>query len=169
MNIFVKTEGKSTYRSIEDCGDNKLAQSLFQIRGVDNLHFFQNTITVTKFSYMSWFDVEEKVEETIKENLPEHNPDYEELDPEVERRKNLPPELLEVEEILDRTIRPGLQADGGDVVCIEFNKDVLMVKYQGACGTCPSSTTGTLQAIKQILSDELNKPIEVYALPEMAY
>ncbi len=44
-----------------------------------------------------------------------------------------------------------------------------MVKYEGACGTCPSSQTGTLEAIKGILREQLNNPsIEVYAEPSGA-
>ena len=42
-----------------------------------------------------------------------------------------------------------------------------MVKYQGACGTCPSSATGTLEAIKSILRDDFNPDIEVYVAPDV--
>ena len=85
----------------------------------------------------------------------------------AERRRKLPKEVQAVEEILDRTIRPGLQGDGGDIECLSFEDNVLVVKYQGACGTCPSSTTGTLEAIKGILRDEMNNPeIEVYIAPD---
>ena len=63
--------------------------------------------------------------------------------------------------ILDRTIRPSLQADGGDVELVDFEKNILTVQYQGACGGCPSSMTATLDAIRQILRDETSLPIEV--------
>ncbi|MGZ3691140.1 MAG: NifU family protein [Pseudobdellovibrio sp.] len=36
--------------------------------------------------------------------------------------------------------------------------------YQGACGTCPSSTSGTLMAIEGILKDEFNPSVEVVPL-----
>ena len=74
--------------------------------------------------------------------------------------------LKVIEEILDRTISPGLQADGGDVQAISLEDDVLLVRYQGACGTCPSSTTGTLEAIKSILRNEYKPEIDVYIAPE---
>ncbi|MEC7182301.1 MAG: NifU family protein [Bdellovibrionota bacterium] len=51
--------------------------------------------------------------------------------------------------------------------CLSFEDNILVIKYQGACGTCPSSTTGTLEAIKGILRDEMNNPeIDVYIAPE---
>ena len=75
--------------------------------------------------------------------------------------------MQKIEEILDKRIRPGLQGDGGDLMVKDFKDNVLIVKYQGACGTCPSSTTGTLEAIRSILRDEFHPEVEVYLAPEV--
>ena len=162
----VKDNGYSNYRTPMECGENNLAVNLFTIRGIDQLHFFENTITITKFGYENWDDIEPKLMKTFDEYLPAHNSSYEEIDPEAERRKNLTPELKEIEEILDRTIRPGLQADGGDLITVSLEDDVLLIQYQCACGTCPSSTTGTLEAIRSILRNEYNPNIDVYIAPD---
>lgn len=166
LNIPVKNSGNSTYKSPSECGDNTLALELFKIRGIDQLHFFENVIAITKFSYEDWDTLEINVTKTLKEVMPTHSADYNDPNPEADRRKNLSPELLEIELILDKTIRPGLQGDGGDIQALTYKDNILMVKYQGACGTCPSSTTGTLEAIRAILRDELNPEIEVYIAPE---
>ena len=166
MNIPVKLEGNSTYKSPGECGDNILALELFKVRGIDQLHFFDNVIAITKFSYEDWSSVEVGVMKTLLEFMPTHNPDYNDPNPEADRRKNLTPELQEIEAILDKTIRPGLQGDGGDIQALTYEDNILMVKYQGACGTCPSSATGTLEAIKAILRDDFNPEIEVYIAPE---
>jgi Fe-S cluster biogenesis protein NfuA len=166
LNVPVKNEGNSTYKSPSECGENILALELFKIRGVDQLHFFENVIAITKFSYEDWNSVETGVVKVLNEQMPTHNADYNDPNPEAERRKNLSPELLQIEAILDKTIRPGLQGDGGDIQALTYQDNILMVKYQGACGTCPSSTTGTLEAIKAILRDDFNPEIEVYIAPE---
>ena len=166
LNIPVKLEGNSTYKSPSECGENALALELFRVRGIDQLHFFENVIAVTKFSYEDWGSVETGVMKTLKEFMPTHNPNYNDPNPEADRRKNLSPELQQIEHILDKTIRPGLQADGGDIQALTYQDNILMVKYQGACGTCPSSATGTLEAIKAILRDDMNPEIEVYIAPE---
>jgi NFU1 iron-sulfur cluster scaffold homolog, mitochondrial len=165
LNDVVKNEGNSTYRAPSECGENNLAASLFTIRGIDQLHFFSNTITITKFGYEPWDMIEPKVEDVLYEKFPEHNPNYYDPDPEAERRANLSEELLKIELILDKTIRPGLQGDGGDIQALSYEDDTLIVTYMGACGTCPSSTTGTLEAIKAILRDEFNPDIQVYIAP----
>lgn len=166
LNMPVKNVGNSTYRSPGECGENHLALELFKVRGIDQLHFFENVIAVTKFSYEDWDSVEVNVTKVLKEEMPSHNPDYNDPNPEAERRNNLTPELQRIEAILDKTIRPGLQGDGGDIQALTYQDNILMVKYQGACGTCPSSTSGTLEAIKAILRDEVNPEIEVYIAPE---
>lgn len=163
----VKEDGNSTYKTPFECGDNKLAFELFTIRGVDQLHFFDNTITLTKFGYEDWDQMEEKVLSTIDELIEKHNPSYHDPDPEAERRASLSPELLEIENILDKTVRPGLQGDGGDLQTLSYEDDVLIIRYQGACGTCPSSSTGTLEAIKAILREEFNPNIDVFIAPEI--
>ena len=63
--------------------------------------------------------------------------------------------------ILDNTIRPGLQMDGGDIQIIGFDGLNLTVNYQGACGSCPSASMGTLKAIESILRDQYNPEITV--------
>ena len=166
LNYPVKNEGNSTYKSPSECGENKLALELFKVRGIDQLHFFENVIAVTKFSYEDWSSVEVGIMKTLKDFMPTHNPNYNDPNPEADRRKNLSPDLQEIEKILDKTIRPGLQGDGGDIQALTYEENILMVKYQGACGTCPSSATGTLEAIKAILRDEFNPNIEVYIAPE---
>ncbi|MGA1871660.1 MAG: NifU family protein [bacterium] len=46
----------------------------------------------------------------------------------------------EVERALDQ-IRPGLQADGGNIELVDVTDDgVVKVKLTGACGSCPMST-----------------------------
>lgn len=165
-NHTLKTEGNSTYRTPMECQENPMAQELFTVRGVDSLHFYDNVVTVTKFNYEEWENIEDDIIQIMKTHIPKHNPDYFDPDPEADRRRSLTPELQEIEKIFDKTIRPGLQADGGDIQALSLEDNILLVRYQGACGTCPSSTMGTLEAIKGILRDEFNPDIDVYIAPD---
>lgn len=163
----VKAEGKVSFKTPQDCRDVPLAAALFDLRGVDQIHFFQNVITISKFSFEDWDNLEPAVQTCIENFIDDHDPNFKVYDPEADRRASLSPELAHIEEILDKRIRPGLQGDGGDLVVKDFKDNTLIVKYQGACGTCPSSTTGTLEAIRSILRDEVNPHIEVYLAPEI--
>ena len=163
----VKSDGKVSFKNPQECKEVPLAAALFDLRGVDQIHFFQNVITVSKFSFEEWDNLEPAVQTCIESFIEDHDPGFKAHDTEESRRSGLTPELRQIEEILDKRIRPGLQGDGGDLVVKDFKDNVLIVKYQGACGTCPSSTTGTLEAIRSILRDEVNPQIEVYLAPEV--
>lgn len=161
-DVDFKTEGSSNYYVVTECGDNELAKKLFYIKGVDRVYIYQNAVTITKFHYIDWSELEPKIIASLEESLKTHDPNYQDKDPEKERREALSPELQKIEEILDRTVRSGLQADGGDVQAVSLEGNVLKIKYQGACGTCPSSATGTLAAIRAFLAEEYDSNIEVY-------
>lgn len=53
----------------------------------------------------------------------------------------------QIKEILE-TIRPALQADGGDVEFIDYNNGIVTVRLKGACGNCPMSTMTLKQGIE---------------------
>jgi len=166
LTSFVKSNDKVFFKKREEGIDIPLVQKLFDIRGVDHIHFFQNVVTISKSSLVIWDDMTDVIVETLDSNLAYHDPNFKEIDPEKERRLHLDHELLKIELIMDKTVRPALQADGGDLKCISLLDDVLLIKYEGACGTCPSSEYGTLNAIKSVLRDELNSEIDVYVVPE---
>lgn len=59
-----------------------------------------------------------------------------------------------VEKVLD-DVRPGLMADGGNVVLHEIDGLVVVLKLQGACGSCPSSTMTLKMGIETRLRDKI--------------
>ncbi len=159
VNRQVKSRGKVNYRNAGECGGNALAAKLFGIEHVTDLHFFQNVITVSQDGAGDWDVIEETVRSVIRENIEAHNPDFESA-PEKEKPA-LSGELAQIDGILDRTVRPYLQSDGGDLQLVSLDGNRLIVNYQGACGSCPSATAGTLKAIESILKEEFNPSIEV--------
>ena len=160
VNQPLKREGKATINAPEDAPDLKLVESLFQVQGVKQLHFFQNTVTVTHSGVLPPEKLIEQVVPVLKTRVPIHNPDFGEPEAKVQKkdRSELSEELQKIEEILDRTIRPGLQADGGDVEIIKKVENEIYILYQGACGGCPSSMMGTLDAIQSVLQHEMGDP-----------
>jgi Fe-S cluster biogenesis protein NfuA len=163
LNKDVKKEGKATFNLGDDCYDNTMATDLLNIANVAQVHFFENVITVTK-SDGEWDDLEPVVKAVIETRMPVHNPEFKGKREESERRKILSPELQKIEAILDRTVRPGLQYDGGDLEIVSLIGKKLTIRYQGACGSCASSSSATLYGIEDILKREFDPDISV--IPE---
>lgn len=64
------------------------------------------------------------------------------------------PVRLEVEEVLD-SIRPALQADGGDVELVDIDGGVVKVRLLGACGGCPMATMTLKGGIEAALKERI--------------
>lgn len=65
-----------------------------------------------------------------------------------------------VEKVLDE-VRPGLMADGGNVALHEIDGLVVVLKLQGACGSCPSSTRTLKMGIETRLRDKIPEIMDV--------
>jgi len=74
------------------------------------------------------------------------------------------PRLVRINEILDEKVRPALMGDGGYLEILGLHDHTLSIRYQGACGSCPSSLTGTLMAIEGMLKQEVDPELEVVAV-----
>ena len=168
-NVPFKREGKATFHAAAEAESLPLVRDLFSIAGVKQVHLFQNTLSVTHSGELTSDELSDQVSAVIRTRMGIHDSHFlapDEVAKTLKKKtiEHSDPILLQIEEILDRTIRPGLQADGGDVDVLSFESNELRIVYQGACGGCPSSMMGTLDAIQGILRQELNLP-ELTVLP----
>ncbi|MBR5867713.1 MAG: NifU family protein [Spirochaetaceae bacterium] len=65
-----------------------------------------------------------------------------------------------VKETLD-TIRPMLQADGGDLEYVKMEDGKVFVKLTGACGNCPMATMTLKQGVERMLKESIPEVTEV--------
>jgi Fe-S cluster biogenesis protein NfuA len=148
------------FRNLKDASAVPLAEALFRLEHVGEVYFNGNFVTITQDGSADWDILEGQIKETLLKRLPAHNPDFG-----LSSAKSETPhpggELAKVDEILDRTIRPALQHDGGDLQVISLDGKVLTISYQGACGCCPHATMGTLYAIQNILRDQYDPELVV--------
>jgi Fe-S cluster biogenesis protein NfuA len=66
----------------------------------------------------------------------------------------------EVEKVLD-SIRPYLQADGGDVELVAVDGGVVKVRLLGACGGCPMATMTLKGGIEAALKERIPAVLRV--------
>ena len=71
----------------------------------------------------------------------------------------------ELEKVIDAHIKDKLAKDNGSIEIIDIKEDTdtteIFIRYMGACATCPSSKTGTLSVITNILNENINSKIKV--------
>jgi len=71
-----------------------------------------------------------------------------------------------VQEVID-TIRPSLQADGGDVELLDFTDEgIARVRLQGACRGCPMAAMTLQMGIERILRNQIPEVKGVENVPD---
>ncbi len=154
-----------SYDNAGQAGDDPLAAALFAIEHVTNVFYVDHWITVTQDGAADWQELKRKIAEPIR-SAPAADERSAQLAatarPEAEMSEDDRARLDRINDLLDAEIRPYLQGDGGDVYVLSLEGNKLTVHYQGACGSCPSSLSGTLAGIENLLKS-IEPEIEVVA------
>ncbi|KAK9070966.1 hypothetical protein SSX86_009538 [Deinandra increscens subsp. villosa] len=77
----------------------------------------------------------------------------------------LPLTAENIEMVLDE-VRPYLIADGGNVALHEIDGNIVRLKLQGACGSCPSSVTTMKLGIERRLMEKIPEIVAVEPVPD---
>ncbi|MEI8035555.1 MAG: NifU family protein [Betaproteobacteria bacterium] len=158
-----------SYDSAEKAMGDKLALALFDIEHVINVFYVDHWITVTQNGQADWNSLKRQLADPIREapgadaqteaRLQEAQENFDPMNLSEEDQVRLD----KINELLDDQIRPFLQNDGGDVYVVSLEGNKLSVHYQGACGSCPSSLSGTLTGIENLVR-QIEPDIEVVAV-----
>jgi Fe-S cluster biogenesis protein NfuA len=162
-----------SYGRPEDARSDVLAQGMFAIPGVETLFFCDNFVTVSMTAQADWRAVAEQVTRMLESHVVDEAAgagcgfahDHAHAahdDPLATLPKGGDPEVLaRINALLDDRVRPALAGDGGGLQVMGLDGKTLFIKYQGACGSCPSSTSGTLMAIQNLLQSEIDEDLVV--------
>ena len=158
-----------SFKSAEDAEKDKIAKSIFEIGDVLSVFYMDKMITVEKTDEADWDEILPILAVPIRaaESVAPTNGNgnaAKAVGGAIAAVLNDNPKIVQIEELLDERIRPFLASDGGWLEILELEEDTLKIRYQGACGSCPSSLTGTLMAIENMIKEEIDPNIEVVAV-----
>ncbi len=142
----------------EDAEDDPLAKGVFEIEGVVSVFYMDKFVTIEKTKEANWGQIQRpfiNFLKTFDKNLIPPEKEVKSLD------ENAGQVLKEVNNLLDKLVRPALAGDGGGLEVLGIEGNTIKIRYQGACGSCPSSISGTLQAIEGLLKRDINPALEV--------
>jgi Fe-S cluster biogenesis protein NfuA len=152
------------FRDKEMAEHDELAKGLFAVDHVISVFMQEKFITVTKDDGVGWTELLPKLAPPIRQapsiaGQAAEIPHWER--PEVDLNDPL---LQDVRKVLAAAILPALAADGGGLDIVGRHEKQVMIRYQGACTSCPSGLTGTLMAIEGILRKEVDPEIVVISV-----
>jgi Fe-S cluster biogenesis protein NfuA len=155
-----------SYGSADQALDDPLATSLFDLEHVVSVFYMDRMITVEKDDEGDWDDMLPALAVPIRaaEAVNSSAAIAAAVGGSIAAVTNDDPRLARINEILDDKVRPALMGDGGYLEVLGLADHTLSIRYQGACGSCPSSLTGTLMAIEGMLKQEVDPELEVVAV-----
>ncbi len=147
-----------SFKSKEEAENDPLAKQIFELEGVVSVFYMDKFVTIEKEPATSWNKIQKPFAEIVKaldlSTLPKEKIFEGKSEDETEV-------LKKINEVIDLRIKPALAGDGGGLEVLGLEDNTLTIRYQGACGTCPSSIRGTLVAIENLLRREINDEISV--------
>ena len=166
---LAKSGQTQAYSKPEQARSDVLAQGMFAIPGVETLFFCDNFVTVSMTAQADWRAVAEQVTRLLESHIEEPEAMTGAAaaaggndDPLATLPKGGDPAILSrINALLDDRVRPALAGDGGGLQVMGLEGKTLFIRYQGACGSCPSSTSGTLMAIQNLLQSEIDDELVV--------
>lgn len=156
-----------SYENATQAQDDALASSLFAIEHVSNVFYVDRWLTVTQDGGADWPELVRLIAVPLRAapaaaaqsaaTVFAARTTIADLSEEDQAR------LDTISALLDAQIRPYLKSDGGDLHVVGLAGNQLSVHYQGACGSCPSSISGTLKGIENLVRT-IEPDIEVLAV-----
>ncbi len=159
-----------SFDTVEKAADDKLAKSLYEVGEVVSVFYMDKMITVEKTDETEWDEllpmlaVPIRAAESVASNGNGNSSAAKSVGGAIAAAVSDNPVIAQIEELLDERIRPYLASDGGWLEILDLEDHTLKIRYQGACGSCPSSLTGTLMAIENMIKEEIDDQIEVVAV-----
>ncbi len=161
----VLPDGTRDYRDARDAEESPLASRLFQISGVDGVFFGSDFVTITKDD-TDWQHLKPAILGAIMEHYLSGSPvvgdgaattggaaeDFDETDSKI---------VETIKELLDTRVRPAVAQDGGDITFHGYRDGIVLLRMQGACAGCPSSTATLKHGIENLLCHFIPEVTEV--------
>jgi Fe-S cluster biogenesis protein NfuA len=153
-----------SFSSQTEADNDALAKSLFDIGNVASVFYMDRMITVEKSDEADWNELMPQLAVPIRAAESMTAAAAAAVGGAIAAVVSDDPRLAQINEILDQKIRPALAGDGGWLEVLSLTDHTLAIRYQGACGSCPSSISGTLMAIEGMLKQDVDPEIEVIAV-----
>ena len=155
-----------SFKNADAAESDKLASAIFEIGDVESVFYMDKMITVEKADDVEWDEILPLLAVPIRaaETVGGTNGNAAAtIGGAIAVAASDDPKLRMIDALLDERIRPYLASDGGWLEIVDLVDNTLTIRYQGACGSCPSSLTGTLMAIENMIKEEIDPEITVVA------
>ena len=144
------------FNKTQEKKNSTLADELFKIKGIENILFNKNCISINKNEY-SWDQLKASILQVISNHINSGLPAIDKEDNSLSELNNVNFDeddlkvVNMINNILSSKIRPAIMQDGGDVKFIKYESGTAFLSLKGSCAGCPSATVTLKNGIENML------------------
>lgn len=148
-------EGSGVFTSAEEAENNKLAERLFKIGGIEKVEINNNVVAVTQSGEEDWRQIGKRIGTSIRAHL---NPP-----PEIPEGDRLPPDEVRrrVQQVLDEMINPGVASHGGYVELLDVEDDNVFIRMGGGCQGCGAADMTLKMGVERLIREQVPQVREI--------
>jgi Fe-S cluster biogenesis protein NfuA len=160
LDDYELCENPIEFNKLQENKHSALADELFKIKGVENILFNKNCISINKNEY-TWDQLKASILQVISNYINSGLPIIEKEDSNfIELDNNNYDEndlkvVKMIDSILSSKIRPAIMQDGGDVKFIKYQNGTAYLSLKGSCAGCPSATITLKNGIENMLKHHI--------------
>ena len=160
LNEKLLEHEKRQYSNRDDAKDDPFAKGIFEIDGIVSIFYMDRFVSIEKSQSATWGMIQRPFINFLKTFDKQLLPQESKRAP-INDDSNVM--LKKINQLIDERVRPALANDGGGLEVLGLDVNVVTIRYQGACGSCPSSISATLTAIAGLLKRDIDPSLEVMA------
>ncbi|MDD4555891.1 MAG: NifU family protein [Alphaproteobacteria bacterium] len=162
MNFFspAKLTNGETIEAIDAKSIRKspLAETLFDIGGINTILITPEMISITKEPTTSWEEIKAIILSEIMEYIATQKPTTFQ---ETSSDENT---IKQIQGLISARIRPAIQHDGGDIEFVKFENKIVYVKLKGNCVGCAYAMVTLKEGVEKLLKRYIPEVQEVKSI-----
>ena len=160
LDDYVLSEYPVEFNKSQENKHSVLANELFKIKGIENILFNKNCISINKNEY-TWDQLKASILQVISNHInsglpaiEKNNGNFSDLD-NVSFDEEDYKVVNMINGILSSKIRPAIMQDGGDVKFIKYKSGTAYLSLKGSCAGCRSATVTLKNGIENMLKNHI--------------
>ncbi len=158
------SDQSADFPTVETTDRSPLAAKIFGFPWVSAVFLGENFVTITKQDWVEWSVLSKPLSGLLAEHVSSGQPVLLNLVAANNETKNDTPIVKQIKRLLESEIKPVVALDGGDILFVSYENNILSLKMVGACAGCPSSQATLKDGIEVRMKQAIPEILEVIAV-----
>lgn len=165
FNFGMKISDQSyDFPNVESSDRSPLAAKIFGFPWTSAVFLGEDFVTVTKQDWVDWEILAAPLAGLLGEHIDSGQPVLVQLQASLDESENDSDIVKQIKRLMQAEIKPVVAMDGGDIVFVKYEDQILYVKLMGACSTCQSSQATLKEGVEVRMKQAFPEIKEVVAI-----